>query len=111
MHNKLFRALSMLNLLFQAIYTLVLPIGIGALAAFLLTEYASAPSWIWAILLVLGTLMGLYSMIKYILTATAGMERLEKQQKANEAEKREKEERQAYLRRAAENTEKDNERK
>lgn len=98
----------MLNLLFQAIYTLALPIGIGALAAFLLTEYASAPSWIWAILLTLGTLMGLYSMVKYILTATAGMDRLESQQKADEKEKREKEERQARLRDAARDINKQN---
>lgn len=108
MHKKLFTALSMLNLLFQAIYTLALPIGIGALAAFLLTEYASAPSWIWAILLTLGTLMGLYSMVKYILTATAGMDRLESQQKADEKEKREKEERQARLRDAARDINKQN---
>ena len=95
----------MLNLLGQAIYSLALPIALGALAAFLLTEYASAPSWIWAILMTLGALMGLYSMVKYILTATAGMDRMKKQQIADEEQKRDKEERQARLRDAAKKSE------
>ena len=105
MYKKFINALSMLNLLGQAIYSLAMPIAIGALAAFLLTEYASAPSWIWAILMTLGALMGLYSMVKYILTATAGMDRMKKQQIADEEQKRDKEERQARLRDAAKKSE------
>ncbi|MBQ7327130.1 MAG: hypothetical protein IKJ25_05995 [Clostridia bacterium] len=105
MYKKFINALSMLNLLGQAIYSLALPIALGALAAFLLTEYASAPSWIWAILMTLGALMGLYSMVKYILTATAGMDRMKKQQIADEEQKRDKEERQARLRDAAKKSE------
>ena len=105
MYKKFINALSMLNLLGQAIYSLALPIALGALAAFLLTEYASAPSWIWAILMTLGALIGLYSMVKYILTATAGMDRMKKQQIADEEQKRDKEERQARLRDAAKKSE------
>ena len=105
MYKKFINALSMLNLLGQAIYSLALPIALGALAAFLLTEYASAPSWIWAILMTLGALMGLYSMVKYILTATAGMDRMKKQQIADEEQKRDKEERPARLRDAAKKSE------
>ncbi len=105
MYKKFMNALSMLNLLGQAIYSLALPIALGALAAFLLTEYASAPSWIWAIFMTLGALLGLYSMVKYILTATAGMDRMKKQQIADEEQKRDKEERQARLRDAAKKSE------
>ena len=105
MYKKFINALSMLNLLGQAIYSLAMPIALGALAAFLLTKYASAPSWIWAILMTLGALMGLYSMVKYILTATAGMDRMKKQQIADEEQKRDKEERQARLRDAAKKSE------
>lgn len=108
MYKKFINAVSLLNLLGQAIYSLALPIALGALAAFLLTEYASAPSWIWAILMTLGAIMGLYSMVKYILTATAGMDRLKKQQKADEEQKRDKEERQARLRDAAKKSEETN---
>ena len=110
MHKKIFDALNMLNLLGQAIYTLALPIGLGALASFLLTEYAGAPGWIWAILLTLGTLMGLYSMVKYILSAMTGIERQKKQREADLAAKREKEDRQAALREASKKTENNDER-
>lgn len=98
MYKKLVSALHTLNILFQALYSLALPIGIGALASFLLVKYASAPRWIWALLLVAGALMGLYSMIKYLLSAIKNLERLEKQQAENQAAKEEKERLQAELR-------------
>lgn len=110
MHKKIFNALTLFNLIGQAIYTLCLPMGLGALISYLLTKYASAPRWIWAIFLTLGSLIGLYSMVKYILTAMAGMDRLEKQQKRDLAEKKEKEERQARLREASNKTEENNDR-
>lgn len=96
-YRKFISAFQMLNILFQALYSLVLPIGIGALVSFLLTRYASAPKWIWVVLLVIGTFAGLYSMIKFILTATAGLERMEKQRNEADAEKRAKEQLQARL--------------
>lgn len=101
MYRKFMNALQMLNLLLQSIYTLAFPIGIGALASFLLVEYASAPRWIWAILLTLGVFMGLYSMVKFILSAISGMERQEKQRQQELAAKKEKEERHSRLRDAA----------
>ena len=91
----------MLNLLFQAIYTLALPIGIGALASFLLVKYASAPGWIWAVLLTLGVFIGLYSMVRFIIAYADGMDRQEKQREKELAAKKEKEERQSRLREAA----------
>ena len=108
MHKKIFDALTMLNLLGQAIYTLALPIGIGALVSFLLTKYAHTPGWTWAILLTAGTLMGLYSMVKYILIAMTGIERTKRQIESDLAAKKEKEEKQAALREASINTENDN---
>lgn len=110
MHKKIFDALTMLNLLGQAIYTLALPIGIGALISFLLTKYADAPGWIWAILLTFGTLIGLYSMIKYILSAMAGIEKTKKQRDADLAARKEKEEKQAALREASKKLENNNDR-
>ena len=92
MYKRLVSALYVLNIVFQAFYTLALPIGIGALISFLLTKYASAPKWIWAVLLMFGVFTGLYSMIKFILTATAGLDRLEKQQAERMAEEKKKNE-------------------
>lgn len=101
MYKKFLDAMQLLNIVFQAIYTLLFPVGIGALASFLLTKYASFPSWIWAILLTLGVLMGLYSMVKYILTALKNIEALKKQREKDAAERSEKEEKQKQLREAA----------
>ena len=100
MHKKIFSALELLNILFQAFYTLALPIGIGALISFLLTKFASAPSFVWAIFLMLGVFVGLYSMIKYILTATSGIDRRDKQTKQMKREMEEKEAKQEWLRNA-----------
>lgn len=111
MYKKIFNALSALNLIGQALYTLALPIGGGALLSYLLCEFAGAPSWIWAILLTVGTVIGLYSMVKFIILYAGGMDRLEKQRQADLAEKEEKERRQAALRDAARKTEDNNDRK
>lgn len=82
----------MLNILFQALYTLAMPIGIGALISYLTTKHLGAPRFIWAILLTLGALMGLYSMIKYILSAMRAMEKLDKERDEREKERAEQEE-------------------
>lgn len=100
MHKKLFSALELLNIIFQAFYTLALPIGIGALISFLLTKFLNVPSWIWAVLLILGVFIGLYSMIKYILTATSGIDRRDRQTQEMKREQEEKEAKQKWLRNA-----------
>lgn len=97
MHHKILNAFKLLNMLFQGFYTLALPIGAGAVASFLLTKYASAPSFIWAIFLTLGVFIGLYSMIRFILSSIDSMDRLEKQREIDLAEKQEKEERRARI--------------
>lgn len=88
MYKKLVSALYVLNIVSQAIFTLLIPIGLGVLVSYLLTRFTSAPSWIWAVLVVLGAMSGLYSMIKFILSAMAGLDRLEKEH--NTKEKKEK---------------------
>ena len=80
MYRRFVNSLYVLNILFQAIFTLLTPVGLGALVAYILTEFADVGGWIWALLLVLGVLTGLYSMIKYILAAMDGLDRLEKEQ-------------------------------
>ena len=92
MYRKIVSAFYVLNILFQALYTLALPIGIGALISFLLTKYASAPGWIWAVMLVLGVFVGIYCMIKFILSASKNLERIEAGHKARDAEKKKSEE-------------------
>lgn len=98
MYKRFVNALYVLNILFQSLYTLALPIGVGALVSYLLTEYTSCPKWIWAVLLMLGVFCGLFSMIKFLLTSIKNFELLEKQREMTKAEAEEKASRQAELR-------------
>ena len=109
MYKKFISAFYLLNILFQALYSLALPIGIGALAAFLLTEFAFLPSSIWVIALLIGVFIGLYSMVKFILTAMNSLDRLEREQAERTAENLAKEKRQAELRKKTNNNESDGE--
>ena len=81
--KKLFNSLYLLNIVFQAIVTLATPIALGALISYLLTTYAGAPSWIWAPILLLGVFSGLFTMVKFVLSAMTALERLEKQQNSD----------------------------
>ena len=98
MYEKITSALHSLNIVFQALYSLALPIGLSALASYLLTKHTSVGGWIWAVLLMAGVLVGFYSMVKFILSATANLQRLEKEREESRAAREEKERRQAALR-------------
>ena len=98
MYRKITGAFHLLNIVFQSLYSLALPIGIGVLASYLLTSYLSAPGWVWAVFIVIGTLSGLYSMVKYILSAISNIERMERQREIEMLERIEKEEKQKELR-------------
>ena len=78
--KKIVNAAYILNIVSQAFFNLAFPIGVGVLGSFLLVKYASVGSWIYALLVVLGAVIGFYSMIKFVLSAMAALERLEKEQ-------------------------------
>lgn len=69
-----------LNIVLQAFWCLLLPIGAGVLFGWLLTERGGMESYVFVILIVLGVLAGLVSMIRFLISALAGLERLEKEQ-------------------------------
>lgn len=78
--KKIVNAAYILNIVSQAFFNLAFPIGVGVFGSFLLVKYASVGSWIYALLVVLGAVIGFYSMIKFVLSAMAALERLEKEQ-------------------------------
>ena len=78
MYKKLVNALYIFNIISQAIFTLIIPIVFGFGLSWLLTAYLSAPRWIYAIFITLGAVSGFYSMIKFVLSAMAALDRLEK---------------------------------
>ena len=107
MNKRLVNVLHMMNMIFQAFYTLLLPVGIAAVISYLLTSNGLVDSWIWALTLTVGFLIGLYSMVKFILLATKNIENMEKQREINQAMQKEKEEKQAMLRSLSKNEEDD----
>ena len=78
MYRKIVSAMYIINIVSQAIFTLAMPIAFGFGISWLLVTYASAPAFIYAILITVGAIGGFYSMIKFILSAMAALERLEK---------------------------------
>ena len=79
-YKRFVGALYVLNIVSQAIFSLAMPIAIGVLISYLLVRFASAPTWIYAPIILLGALSGLVSMVRFVLAATAGLERLESEQ-------------------------------
>ena len=78
MYKKFVSAMYVINIVSQAIFTLATPIALGFGISWLLVEYASAPFFVYAVFITVGALCGFYSMIKFVLSAMAALERLEK---------------------------------
>ena len=82
MYRNLVGALYVLNIIFQALFTLLLSPLALFLINYLCVSYLSFPKWSYAISLSVGFIIGLVSMIKFVITASEGLERLEKQRKS-----------------------------
>ena len=83
-YTKFVSAMYIVNLFAEATFALLTPIGLGVLLSWLLVKFATAPDWIYAILVTLGALTGLLSMTKFITSAMSSLDKLE----AQHAEKR-----------------------
>ena len=87
MHKGFFGLLYYLNVIFQATFTLLTPPALLFVLAWLLVNKAGAPSWIYVIAIMLGVLTGLFSMIKFVISASSSIERLQNQNRKNDNEK------------------------
>ena len=86
MYRRLVGAMYVINIIAQAIFTLITPAAILFGIAFLLVKYLSLPSFLYAIAIILGVLVGFISMIRFVIAASEALERLEKQQNNSKAE-------------------------
>lgn len=93
MYRKLINAMYVLNILFQSLFNLAIPILLMLGLSWLLVAKLSAPRWIYALLGVFGVLIGFVSMIKFIISACDNLTRLEKEREENDRKKAEKTER------------------
>ena len=81
MYRNLVGALYVLNIVFQAIFTLATPPALFFFINYLCVSKLSFPKWTYVISLSVGFILGIISMIKFAITASEGLERLEKQRK------------------------------
>ena len=89
MYRKIVSATYVINIIFQAFLTLLMPAGLCFLVSWLLVSYAGAPTWLYAPLLIVGVMLGLFSMVKFVISAMSALERLEAESQADTNEKKE----------------------
>jgi hypothetical protein len=87
MYGKFVSAMYLLNIVFQSFFNLAFPIGIAILASWLLVEHAGAPGWIYAPLVIVGVITGFSSMVRFILSATRALDRLENDRRKAQSKK------------------------
>lgn len=80
MRNRVFNTFYILNIVFQGILTLLTPAALFFFISYLLVKRCSFPDWCYAIAIILGILTGLYSMVKFLISATGAFERIEREQ-------------------------------
>lgn len=84
MYKNFVSAMYVLHIVFQAIFTLVTPPLLLFLVNLFCVSKLSFPKWTYAISLSVGFILGIISMIKFAITASEALERLEKQRKNKE---------------------------
>ena len=77
MYKRFLSIAYVMNIVFQALFSLITPIGLFFLVGWLLVRYASVGEWIYAPLIILGVLAGLVSMVRFVISAMSAYERLE----------------------------------
>lgn len=88
MNKSFIGAMYVLNIVLQCIFTLLSPAAFMLLVAWLFISKLGAPVWLYAILIPIGFIMGLISMIRFAISASEGLERLEKQGKSEKTRRR-----------------------
>lgn len=71
--------LYVLNIVMQALFSLLFAIAIFFGLGWLAVTYLGAPQWVYAPFILIGVGTGVISMVRFILTAMAGLDRLENQ--------------------------------
>ena len=79
MYKNFVSAIYVFNIVMQSLFTLLTPAALGFLVCWLFVSKVGAPSWIYAIFLPILIIVGFISMIKFVISASESLERLEKQ--------------------------------
>ena len=80
MNKQAFNAMYAFNIVIQSFFSLITPAAVGFGISYLLVRFLSVGEWVYVPLILIGFLSGLISMIRFITSAMAGIERLEREQ-------------------------------
>ena len=86
-YRRFIGAIYVINIVTQAIVTLLTPVALFFIIAMLCVKNLAFPDWTYVIAISLGVIAGFLSMIKFVLTACANLDRLEKQNNDKDARK------------------------
>jgi hypothetical protein len=78
-YGKFVSAMYIISVVIQGFFSLACLMALGALFAWVFVSRAGAPTVLYPIFIVLGALIGFYSMIRFILNTMQAVERLEKE--------------------------------
>ncbi len=70
-----------LNIVAQALFSLLFSVAVFFGIGYLAVNTWGAPSWVYVPLILIGVGTGILSMVKFILAAMAGLDRLEEQRR------------------------------
>ena len=75
------------NIVFQAIFTLLFHIGASLLLSWFLVDKCGLAPFVYAILIIIGVITGLFSMIKFVIISMRALDNLEKSHKEKSEKK------------------------
>ena len=76
-----YSAIYVINIVFQAIFTLLWNIGLALAISYASVEWLSAPDWIYVPLIIIGVIFGFMSMVRFIIGAMNALDRIESDRK------------------------------
>ena len=79
MYKRFVGAMYVMNIIAQAIVTLLIPAALMFFISWLFVAKCGAPEWLYAVLITLGIISGFISMIRFVIRASEGLERMEQQ--------------------------------
>ena len=90
MYKKFISSIYALNIILQAIFTLLTPSALFFLITWLFVSRLDALMWLYAITVPIGVIIGFVSMIKFVIVSMTNLERLDKQNQSKKKAGRKK---------------------
>lgn len=88
MYREAWTLTYLMNVIFQAFFSLILQILFSLFLGYLAVEKLGAPRWVYVPIILIGTFVALFSMIKFLMTASKTLEKTEKERKEKELERK-----------------------